>query len=492
MRTRLWIAAAFLACLPSISVADNVVTYHNSIHRTGAYVLPDLTLAAAAKLHRDNAFKASVSGHVYAQPLYWKPKGAKRGLVIVASESNKVYALDEASGAIVWQRALAASVPLNQLPCGNIDPDGVTGTPVIDPATGVLYLDALTTTGNGPRHMVYALSLADGTVVPNWPLDMQAALATSGVTFSSSIEGERSALLFFGNNLYINYGGNFGDCGSYRGTVVQLKTDPPALAASWQTRANGGGIWAQGGIAGDGAALFVTTGNTFGATNWSDGEGIIRLRPGLAHSTRDKDNFAPSNWKALDNSDEDLGGTEALPLDVAVAQGAPAKRVIAFGKDGNAYLVDRTNLGGIGGALAVTKVSNSRIITAPAVFQTQSATMVAFSNSGGGNCSGSNITMLNVAAGGSTPVTVAWCTAYNGAGAPIVTTTDGASNPIVWVAGAEGDNLLHGFNALNGQVVFSGTGTAMSGLHHFATILATKKRFYVAADNTVYAFAFGR
>jgi len=74
----------------------------------------------------------------------------------------------------------------------------------------------------------------------------------------------------------------------------------------------------------------------------------------------------------------------------------------------------------------------------------------------------------------------AWCEPLNGAGAPIVTTTDGTANAIVWVVGAEGDNELHGFNALTGATVLSGTGTAMSGLHHFQTILATRNRFYVA------------
>jgi hypothetical protein len=116
--------------------------------------------------------------------------------------------------------------------------------------------------------------------------------------------------------------------------------------------------------------------------------------------------------------------------------------------------------------------------------------MVAYTNSGNSHCSGNNETMLNVAATGSTPMSFAWCAALNGAGAPIVTTTDGSSNGIVWVVGAEGDNELHGFNALTGAVVFSGTGTSMSGLHHFQTILATRNRFYVAGDNEVYAFAF--
>jgi outer membrane protein assembly factor BamB len=487
MKNRILIAAICLAGLPGVAAADSVVTYHNSNQRDGAYVIPKLTLAAAAGISPDTGFHATISGHVYAQPLFWKPKSAQHGLVIAATESNNVYALNENSGAVVWQKALGTPMPLNQLPCGNIDPMGITGTPVIDPASGTLYVNAMTKTGNGARHMVHALSLADGSEVWGWPIDVQAALAAQSVAFDSSVQGERSALLFFKNTLYVVYGGHFGDCGAYRGTVVQITPGTATVAANWQTRATGGGIWAQGGIAGDGASLFVTTGNTFGASSWADGEAIIRLKPGLSHSTDAHDFFTPTNWKSLDNSDQDLGGTEALPLDLKVP--GKVQRVIAFGKDGNAYLANRKNLGGIGGQIQTLAASSGGIRTAPAIYETASGAMVAFQSSGGGACNGANITMLNVAPSGASPMSVAWCTKVSGGGAPIVTTTDGTANPIVWVAAAEGDNLLHAFNALNGQVVFTGT-TAMSGLHHYQTILATPKRFYVGADNTVYAFKF--
>lgn len=489
MITRFGLAALFLASTATLSVADDsVVTYHNGIHRQGAYIIPGLTLAAAANMQRDTKFKASISGNMYAQPLFWNPKGAKRGLVIAATESNNVYALDEISGATVWHESLGQSVPHSQLPCGNIDPVGITGTPVIDSTSASLYLAALVHTKSGPKHRVYALSLADGSVLPNWPIDIESALKKQGASFTSPPQGERSALLFFKNRLYVNYGGNFGDCGSYRGTVVQIDPAKAAVEANWQTRANGGGIWAQGGLAGDGTYLFVTTGNTFGASQWSDGEGIIKLHPGLAHSDNPKDYFAPSNWKDLDNSDQDLGGTEAIPLNVAVTGGNPAKRVIAFGKDGNAYLADRQNLGGIGGAIQVLQVSNSAIRTAPAVYETDSATTIAYTSPASTHCSSTNIAALNVAASGSSPMTFAWCATSGGNGAPIVTTTDGSANGIVWAVGAEGDNELHGFDVRNGNVVFSGSGTSMSGLHHFQTVLATRNRFYVGADNTVYAF----
>jgi len=71
-----------------------------------------------------------------------------------------------------------------------------------------------------------------------------------------------------------------------------------------------------------------------------------------------------------------------------------------------------------------------------------------------------------------------------------VTTTDGRSNPIVWIVGAEGDNQLHGFRGDTGEVLLTAPSQAMTGLRHFQTLIATQDRLYVAADGTVYAFAF--
>jgi hypothetical protein len=115
--------------------------------------------------------------------------------------------------------------------------------------------------------------------------------------------------------------------------------------------------------------------------------------------------------------------------------------------------------------------------------------MAAFNDPGSTACAGTSITMLNIAASGSPLISEAWCQSFNGGGAPIITTTDGTTNPIVWVVGAEGDDLLHGYNAMNGDVVYTGTRT-MTGLHHFQTIIAANRHFYIGADNTVYAFTF--
>jgi len=490
-------AFAAAACLMGVSrpaPGQSVLTYHNTADRQGLYTVPGLTDAAAAGMHL--GFKATVSGNVYAQPLYWKVAG-KPGLIIVATESNLVYALNANSGAVVWRTQLAPPVPSSSnLPCGDISPEGVTGTPVIDPASQRLYLDATTYQNSLPRHKIYALSLADGKIVPNWPLNVDNAMAKRHARFTSELQGERSALQFFKGKLYITYGGRAGDCGSstgaiYRGVTVEVTPSAtPAISGSWETRAARGGIWSQGGATSDGTSLFVTTGNTSGANIWGDGEAVIRLMPGLARSTDRANFFTPSNWKDLDNQDADLGGTAAFPFSVNTGAGK-LNRLLAMGKNGRVYLLSAANLGGIGHALQDVQESNSRIITGPAAYEGPRGTWVAFTNLAGlqSSCSGNSVTMLRVTANPD-HIGSPWCAPLNGSGSPIITTSNGVADPIVWVVGAEGDNELHAFDALNGQVLFNGGGTGMGGLHRYGTLIAANRHLYVAADNALYAFTF--
>jgi outer membrane protein assembly factor BamB len=471
--------------------ADQVLTYHNGNTRHGMYRVPGLTLSAAATLTLDTGFNGTISGNVYAQPLFWQPKGAAAGELIVTTQNNIVYALNATTGAVIWQRQLPAPIS-SGLPCGDINPEGITGTPVIDASTGKLYLNSQTDEAGAPQHEIYAISLATGAIVAGWPLNVQSLLKGAGVAFTPPQQGARSALLFFSGALYATYGGRSGDCTPYHGTIVQIDPVSRTLAGHWQTSAVGGGIWSQGGIASDGKYLFATTGNTFNANNvWGGGEAILRFLPGLAAPAAPADYYAPANWQALDNGDADLGGTEALPLTVDKANSGYAPRLIALGKNGDAYLVNRLSLGGIGGPAAITQVSNQSIITGPAVYNTPAATMLAFTSTSGVACSGENVQVLDLQSSGSTPITVKWCAALNGRGAPIFTTTNGTADPIVWVLGAEGDNRLHGYNALTGAVVYTGS-TALTGLHRFQTLIEADGKFYVGADNKVYAFTFTR
>src|SRR5207237_5376493 len=138
---------------------------------------------------------------------------------------------------------------------------------------------------------------------------------------------------------------------------VGVRLQDPHDIVSWSTRGRGGGIWAPGGIASDGRSLFVATGNTIEASTWNDGEAVFRLAPDLRRDDRPQSFFAPSDWRALDTRDADLGSTNPLPLDLPSAGGGAAL-LLALGKDGRAYLLDRDRLGGIGGSLASEIVSS--------------------------------------------------------------------------------------------------------------------------------------
>jgi len=346
----------------------------------------------------------------------------------------------------------------------------------------------------GPHHRVFALSLKDGSPLPGWPVDVAETLAAHGQRFEPRYQNQRGALSILAGRVYVPYGGHYGDCGDYRGWVVGIGLRDPRDIVSWSTRGQGGGIWAPGGIASDGGSLFVATGNTIDVSTWSDGEAVFRLASDLRRRDRPEDFFAPADWHALDTRDADLGGTNPLPLDVPSAGGRRAF-VLALGKDARAYLLDRNRLGGMGGSLASEVVATRPIRTAPATYPAGEGVYVAFQGPGA-RCPGSRrpgaLTVLQIRAGSPPTLVTGWCGALRGEGSPIITTTDGRENPIVWILGAEGDDRLHGYRGDTGEPLFDGGGPedAMTGLRHFQDLLATGDRLYVGADGRLYAFAF--
>jgi hypothetical protein len=473
---------------------QSVLTYHGGPDRNGNFIVPSLTWERARGLRLDPSFHPRFSGHLYAQPLYWQPAGSASGRLFVATEDDNVYAIDARSGSEIWARSLGRPVPLSKLPCGNIDPLGITGTPVIDEAAQAIYLDAMVAEASGPHHRIFALSLKDGSPLSGWPIDVAEALAARGQRFNASYQNQRGALAILGGRVYVPYGGHFGDCGDYRGWVVGIGLRNPRDIVSWNTRGAGGGIWAPGGIASDGRSLFVATGNTLGVSTWSDGEAVFRLAPDLHHDDQPQNFFAPTDWRVLDGRDADLGGTNPLPLEVPSA-GATAALVLALGKDARAYLLDRNRLGGIGGSLASEIVSTRPIRTAPSAYPAAEGVYVAFQGRGA-HCPTSRrddaLTVLQIRAGSPPTLATGWCGAFSGEGSPIVTTTDGRANPIVWILGAEGDDRLHGYRGDTGESLFSGGGPddAMTGLRHFQDLIGTADRLYVGADGRLYAFTF--
>jgi hypothetical protein len=460
-----------------IAASTSVLEHHGGPSRAGVYTQAGV---AGGALRLDPAFHAGVDGLIYAQPLFLDQGGPD--LVIAVTEQDKVYALDARSGATVWSHTLGAPVPLARLPCGNIDPLGITGTPIVDAASRTLYLDAMTTPDSGAtkRHLVFALSTDDGSTRPGWPVDASATVRAGSMAFDSAVQNQRGALLLLNGILYVPYGGHFGDCGDYRGWVVGISTSNPTQVTAWATSGLGGGVWAPSGVASDGTSLYVSTGNTIGASSWVGGEAIIRLAPGPVFSGLGADYFAPPNWRFLDNTDADVGGSGVALVDMPAA--STPRLAAALGKDGAVYLVNRDNLGGIGTALYGAVVASEEIINASAVYTTSSGTYLVFRATGLGCPAGQSGDLVALQI---TPPTarVAWCAPAHGRGSPMVTQSAGAT--VVWSLGAQGDSRLHAYAGDTGAPL--GQSDAMGSIRAFNTSIAAKGRVFVGGDGAVYA-----
>lgn len=308
---------------PSTSAArasdGDWTTYHRDNARTGHLAgLPDPTRLT-------QAWSTRLDGAVYAQPLVVGDR------VLVTTEADSLYSLSLRTGQVQWRTTVGEPVPLSELPCGNIDPLGITGTPVYDPATGLVFAVAEVT---GPAHILVGAEARTGRVRVRRSADVPG--------MPPGPHQQRAALALSRGRVYVAYGGLLGDCGDYRGRVVASRTDGrgPLLAFAVPTSREGG-IWGASGPAVDGRGrLYVAVGNgaATGGT-WDHSDSVLRLSPEL----RLEDGFAPTRWPQDNAADADLGSMGPLLL--------PGGLVFAAGKSGLGYLLRADHLGGVGGQL---------------------------------------------------------------------------------------------------------------------------------------------
>ncbi len=297
--------------------ASDWTTYHHDNRRRGEAV----GQAAPGTLSR--AWEARLDGAVYGQPL------VVGGRVFAATENDTVYALDAASGRVLWSRRVGTPVPLSELPCGNIDPLGITGTMVYDPATNLLFAIAEIT---GGRHILVSVDAASGKL-----RERRAADPPRGDRLAHQ---QRAALNLVDGRVYIAYGGLSGDCGQYFGSVVALPTSGGATPISYvipTTRE--GGIWAPGGGIVVGRRLMYGVGNGESTSAYDGSDSVIALDRDL----KLVDRFTPSTWAEDNSSDADLGSMTPVVV---------GKYVYANGKRGVGYTLKPHRLGGIGGQVA--------------------------------------------------------------------------------------------------------------------------------------------
>ena len=418
-------------------------------------LIPRLPRTRRCDFVRDSEFAGSITGDVYAQPLYIEGGPRGRAVVIAVTESNNVYALDAINGTIVWFVNVGPTVPAGTLPCGNVQPVGISGTPVVDLPSRSLFFDAMIMTNSMPKHFIYSLNVDTGSLNHGWPVEVDSnAVSSYGVStpvrFDSLAQGQRGALTVIGTNLYVPYGGLYGDCSTYHGWIVGMPLTNPTNVVAWATSVNGGGAWSVGGIASDGVSPYLATGNTMGASTWSGGEAIIRFPPDLVLTNNVTNFWTPTNWSTLDSEDNDIGGSG--PILVTVPGATPSQLVVALGKDGNAYLLNRANLGGMTNAVTTAHVAGSSIIQAAAAYTTSKGTYVVFANA-------DNLYALRIGATDPPTITNVWRASENGRGSPFVTSTDGTNDVIVWGIGSEDDQRLHAFDGDTGTNIYTGGGT---------------------------------
>jgi outer membrane protein assembly factor BamB len=465
--------------------SDGVLQHHNHASRDGVFVDPLLTKVAAATMQLDPTFAPAYTGAVYAQPLYLDGAAGKPDLVYVATEQNHVLAYDAATGQQAWERALGSQA-IRTNTCG-VGAYGITGTPIIDGATRVLYVDALTG-GDVHKHLVFALDADTGAIRPGWPVDVDATARTGTLAFTSRTQNQRGALALLDGTLFIPYGAFPGDCDDYHGWVVGIATADPTHVIAWATRARGGGVWAPGGISSDGSAIYFATGNT-GATSWGDGEGVFKLSPMLEPSTDSTDYFAPVNWLDLDQADADLGVTAPVPIDMP---GAPTSQLLAlFGKDKNLYLLDRNNLGGVGAPLFASPVLWYAVISAHAVYTTRSGTYIVSRGPEYGCesiAAGAYLFGARIAPTSPPTVTIPWCqTSTVSTGAPSVSMVDAdGTDALVWLV--DGGGVLYAIDGESGAVVLATPAGTITDVARFQPPIIRKGRVFVAGNSRLYAF----
>lgn len=377
-----------------------------------------------------------MDGAVYAQPLI---VGSE---VIVATENDTVYALDAATGAVRWYRHLASPVP-SGLPCGNILPSGITGTPVADPATGRLWVVTFTAQP-AYRHTLTELDLATGQTV--W----QRAVDASGSDIVA--QQQRGALLLLGSRVYIPFGGLYGDCSDYKGRVVGAPVSGSGSLVTFSTdNQRQAGIWAPAGESVRDGTIYVATGNGTPYDQIDDSDSVLALRPDLTVADR----FTPENYVALSSGDQDLGSTAPALL--------PGGLIFQVGKQGVGYVLDGSKLGGTGGELSSADVCEGGF--------------------GGDAVDGSTVvfscyTSLRAVSVSRTGIRSLWSVTGTNPGPPII------AGGVVWDESRNGK--LTGYRLSDGKPVFSATGAAT--VTDFPSVSASGSRLLVPEGDKVVSY----
>ena len=472
----------------------NVTTYHYDNARDGANTAETtLTPADVNSSTFGKVASFAVDGQVYAQPLVMTGVAvAGQGthdLVLVATEHDTVYAFDahgnNPAQGYLWRTSLLqpgeTTIPETDYGTTDITPEiGITGTPVIDPATGTLYVVGAFKESNGAyQQRLYALDLTSGASKFGGPVVIAASVAGTGdgssggqVAFNAFRESQRPALTLANGQVYVAWASH-GDQGPYHGWLLAYSAATLRLDDVYNADPDGSdaGIWMSGGgLAVDASGnLYFTTGNgTFDAnTGGSDyGMSLEKLTPSLAVA----DYFTPSDEAALSDQDLDYGCSDVILLPTQT--GADPNQILSAGKWGTIYLND----GDTGTLGKFTANGPNKDLSEVDI--TPNADTGNLHNSlsywdGHAYVAGDGLPLQSYTVGGgklgaaatSRSANVFGVANANGQGAGPTISADGTSNGIVWAVDNTGFNsrpaVLYAYNADNvSQLLYSSSQAA--------------------------------
>jgi len=427
--------------------SDDWYTYHRDIVRSG-YDSP-LSQFSSVTLHWKSV---TLDGDVYTEPLI------VGNAVVVGTESNSLYELNATTGQVMWHINLGRPVNGGILPCGDINPSGITGTPVVDVAGRTIFAVAFLQAANGTLyHELFAVNLDSGSIKFQVPIDPQGA--------NPLYQQQRSALALSNGYVYVAYGGLDGDCGPYHGWLTARKTNGAGQQISYQVpTGRAGAIWGggDGPVVDRSGNLLVATGNSDSTSTFDFGDSVMKLSPASSGHMNVLDWFAPSNWSSLNSGDLDLGSTEPVILS--------SNYLFQIGKQGVGYLLNATKMGHVGGQLYASQVCNSGHGAYGGLAYASPYLVVPCDN---------GIVVLKMNLGSSSPFTVVWRGPNYLAGPPII-----AGNAVWDVDVSAG--LIYAFNISSGQTLFHASIGSLPT--HFNSLSAGNGQIFVTASRQVLAY----
>jgi outer membrane protein assembly factor BamB len=333
--------------------AASVLTQHNDAARTGANLQETELTPFTVKTNFGKLFSRGVEGQIYAQPLVVSgieiPGKGVRDVVYVATMENKVYAFDadrREETEFFWKTNLGVPIPHDKIPDWfvadmigyNIRPSiGITSTPVIDPASGRMWVVAKTFEAPEKRYFLKCLDIKTGNILKS-SKDIKSTEGPAKLEAATALQ--RPGLLLANNMIYAAFGSHQ-DAGDYSGWVVSFDIDTlaqkNAFCVTPHDEGGMGGIWQSGnGPAADVQGnVYIMTGNgLFDDAKKQFSTSFVKLAPDLTLS----DWFTPWNYQELTDEDLDLGSSGPMVL-------PESEQLVGGGKEGWLFLLDRNHMG---------------------------------------------------------------------------------------------------------------------------------------------------